>query len=77
LTDAETTSAPDVTDWNKIPVLLDVALMSIVLRGICPKSIFRLVDAGQIPKPVIRKGRIVLWEKAAVQQHLEIRKRMG
>jgi excisionase family DNA binding protein len=48
------------------PTLLDVRQVAAVL-GCSPRHVYRLADAGKMPKPV-RLGALVRWSKATIEK---------
>ena len=46
------------------------------LVGCCPRTVHRLVAAGQLPRPVISHGKVHRWRPEDLERHLEQRARM-
>ena len=50
--------------------LLDVKAVALLLGGCSPRHVYRLADAGQMPRP-IRLGSLVRWRRAELMSWLE------
>lgn len=50
--------------------LLDVKAVAALLGGCSPRHVFRLADAGRMPRPV-RLGALVRWQRAALTAWLQ------
>lgn len=50
--------------------LLDVRAVAALLGGCSTRHVFRLADAGRMPKP-IRLGSLVRWRRAEVMRWIE------
>jgi len=64
------------TEWDQLPVILETRHMRRLFNLKDNRSLKRLIEAGQLPRPVITEGRIVRWRKEDVRAHLEHRKQM-
>ncbi len=50
--------------------LLDVKAVALLLGGCSTRHVYRLADAGQMPRP-IRLGSLVRWRRAELMSWLE------
>jgi predicted DNA-binding transcriptional regulator AlpA len=60
--------APDKP--SEAPILLDVAAVS-QLCGCSPRHVWRMVDAGQFPRPVPLGSKLKRWPRSGVLAWIE------
>ena len=51
------------------PALLDVVAVA-AMCGCSPRHVYRMADAGKMPRPV-KLGALVRWNRAAIQQWID------
>ena len=52
------------------PALIDVSAVAVMCGGCSPRHIYRLADAGKMPRPV-KLGALVRWNRVTIQEWID------